>query len=299
MSSQFFIARNGKKHGPYSEEKIAKNIKAGKLLASDLVWQSGMKSWVQLSTITQFKFLFDKEKNVKKKNESEKEKFIQKIKDEEVDLKKYNFSEMLQVSRHEVARGPYPVAAIIYGLQQGTVLETDYVWANGLPNWVMIKDVEVFQKCANISVGDYSSINFGVLDETKNVFTEKLIKNKRRQFIGSSAKSLLLYSFIAAGFFPFLYLNCNNLFRKSITTDQIDEFFTKNLKGLTMEKVAKIIGKPDSIEKQNYGFTKWSYTFFIKDNVSGKKHSLYLTFSSNSTNKDTKCVEYTLNAAGY
>lgn len=43
--SQYWIARNGKKHGPFPEEQVRANYARGKVLPTDLVWTEGMAKW--------------------------------------------------------------------------------------------------------------------------------------------------------------------------------------------------------------------------------------------------------------
>ena len=42
---EYWIARQGEKHGPYPEEQVRKNYASGRVLPTDLVWTDGMADW--------------------------------------------------------------------------------------------------------------------------------------------------------------------------------------------------------------------------------------------------------------
>ena len=42
---EFWIAREGKKHGPYPEDQVRRNYASGRVLPTDLVWTEGMADW--------------------------------------------------------------------------------------------------------------------------------------------------------------------------------------------------------------------------------------------------------------
>lgn len=46
---QIYLARNGRKKGPYSEKQIVKGVKRGRYGAEDLAWREGLEEWVPLS----------------------------------------------------------------------------------------------------------------------------------------------------------------------------------------------------------------------------------------------------------
>jgi uncharacterized RDD family membrane protein YckC/Tfp pilus assembly major pilin PilA len=43
--SEYWVARQGEKHGPYPEEQVRKNYASGRVLPTDLVWTDGMPDW--------------------------------------------------------------------------------------------------------------------------------------------------------------------------------------------------------------------------------------------------------------
>jgi len=42
---EYWIAREGKKHGPYPEDQVRRNYASGRVLPTDLVWTEGMADW--------------------------------------------------------------------------------------------------------------------------------------------------------------------------------------------------------------------------------------------------------------
>lgn len=53
-SSNWFLARNGETHGPYSEDTIRSYIASGNVTATDQLCQEGSSSWLTASSIPQF-----------------------------------------------------------------------------------------------------------------------------------------------------------------------------------------------------------------------------------------------------
>lgn len=48
---EYWIARQGEKHGPYPEEQVRKNYASGRVLPTDLVWTDGMPDWKAASQV--------------------------------------------------------------------------------------------------------------------------------------------------------------------------------------------------------------------------------------------------------
>jgi len=49
--ADYWIARQGTKHGPFPEEQVRKNYASGRVLATDLVWTDGMADWKAASQV--------------------------------------------------------------------------------------------------------------------------------------------------------------------------------------------------------------------------------------------------------
>jgi uncharacterized RDD family membrane protein YckC/Tfp pilus assembly major pilin PilA len=49
--SDYWVARQGEKHGPYPEEQVRKNYASGRVLPTDLVWTDGMADWKAASQV--------------------------------------------------------------------------------------------------------------------------------------------------------------------------------------------------------------------------------------------------------
>lgn len=52
MSSQWYVARNQQKSGPFSSEQLKQFVAAGQLVATDQVWKEGMAAWVPAAKLT-------------------------------------------------------------------------------------------------------------------------------------------------------------------------------------------------------------------------------------------------------
>jgi hypothetical protein len=53
MASEWFYARDGQKHGPYSSPQLRAMAQAGDLLRTDLIWREGMADWRAAGETTQ------------------------------------------------------------------------------------------------------------------------------------------------------------------------------------------------------------------------------------------------------
>ena len=52
MASQWYVARDKKKSGPFSSDQLNQLASAGRLLPTDRVWKEGMTSWVLASKVS-------------------------------------------------------------------------------------------------------------------------------------------------------------------------------------------------------------------------------------------------------
>jgi uncharacterized RDD family membrane protein YckC/Tfp pilus assembly major pilin PilA len=48
---EYWIARQGNKHGPFPEDQVRRNYASGRVLATDLVWTEGMADWKAASQV--------------------------------------------------------------------------------------------------------------------------------------------------------------------------------------------------------------------------------------------------------
>jgi hypothetical protein len=53
MASEWFYARDGQKHGPYSSPQLRAMAQSGELLRTDLIWKNGMAEWRPAGETTQ------------------------------------------------------------------------------------------------------------------------------------------------------------------------------------------------------------------------------------------------------
>jgi hypothetical protein len=53
MASEWFYARDGQKHGPYSSPQLRAMAQSGELLRTDLIWKNGMADWRPAGETTQ------------------------------------------------------------------------------------------------------------------------------------------------------------------------------------------------------------------------------------------------------
>ena len=51
QANQWYLTRDGKQHGPFSDADLANFAALGQLQASDLVWREGLSSWRAALTI--------------------------------------------------------------------------------------------------------------------------------------------------------------------------------------------------------------------------------------------------------
>ena len=54
VSTNWYLARNGETHGPYSEEQMRSFIQTGNVSQSDQICQEGSTQWLTLGSVPQF-----------------------------------------------------------------------------------------------------------------------------------------------------------------------------------------------------------------------------------------------------
>jgi uncharacterized protein DUF4339 len=51
ITNQWYVSRDGKQHGPFSDADLAKFSRLGQLQANDLLWREGLPDWRPATTI--------------------------------------------------------------------------------------------------------------------------------------------------------------------------------------------------------------------------------------------------------
>ncbi|MBT3279704.1 MAG: DUF4339 domain-containing protein [Phycisphaerales bacterium] len=54
--TEWVIAKNGEKHGPFTTEQLKELAATGKLLSTDMVWRDGLEGWAKASMLKGLEF---------------------------------------------------------------------------------------------------------------------------------------------------------------------------------------------------------------------------------------------------
>lgn len=184
MKNGYFLSKNEKQIGPFTEDQILEKIKTKEVSWMDYIFDESKKDWILLMEHKKFNTHFTESILKKAKADPVKAATEQK---EQVAEKEPVDAKAWYVLKDNNNYGPFSLAEIIQMLQAKILFEFDYVWQTKFDGWKRVAEVSEFSseniqkliKSGNPEVSDYFfrrrnvRINYGcslVVHDNKKIY---------------------------------------------------------------------------------------------------------------------------------
>lgn len=147
-SNQHHISRNGDTYGPWTVEVIAEKLAKGEIAITDFAWDDGATEWVSLLEFTELKnYLQTRKPSAPPKVVPAAETKSTEAKGKPVVVaSSMSEDDAIQwyVTRGQQKFGPFNYFGVVKALQDKSIFEFDYIWKEGMTNWVRLAEHEKF-----------------------------------------------------------------------------------------------------------------------------------------------------------
>lgn len=184
MKNNYFLSKNEKQIGPFTEEQILEKIKTKEVSWMDYIFDETKKDWILLMEHKKFNSYFTESILKKAKSDPVKNSVNKK---EPTALKDSVDPKAWYVLKDNNNYGPFSIAEIIQMLQAKILFEFDYVWQSKFEGWKRVAEVPDFSseniqkllKSGNPEVSDYFfrrrnvRVNYGcslVVHDNKQIY---------------------------------------------------------------------------------------------------------------------------------
>lgn len=190
MKNSYFLSKNEKQIGPFTEEQILEKIKTKEVSWMDYIFDESKKDWILLMEHKKFNTYFTE--SILKKAKTDPVKDASEKKDQS-QAKDSTEAKAWYVLKDNNNYGPFSLAEIIQMLQAKILFEFDYVWQTKFDGWKRVAEVADFSseniqkliKSGNPEVSDYFfrrrnvRINYGcslVVHDNKQIYKGRSIE---------------------------------------------------------------------------------------------------------------------------
>lgn len=184
MKNNYFLSKNEKQIGPFTEEQILEKIKTKEVSWMDYIFDEIKKDWILLMEHKKFNSYFTDSILKKAKSDPAKTTIGKKASVADKDL---GDSKAWYVLKDNNNYGPFSIAEIIQMLQAKILFEFDYVWQAKFDGWKRVAEVSDFSseniqkllKSGNPEVSDFFfrrrnvRVNYGcslVIHDNKQIY---------------------------------------------------------------------------------------------------------------------------------
>ncbi len=166
-SNQHHISRNGDTYGPWTVEVIAEKLAKGEIAITDFAWDDVATEWVSLLEFGELKTFLQTRRpaappKVLPVTASPLSEVAQPAASSIVVASSMSDDDAIQwyVTRGPQKFGPFNYFGVVKALQDKSIFEFDYIWKEGMTNWVRLAEHDKFN-------GDNIRMLLATLEEKK------------------------------------------------------------------------------------------------------------------------------------
>ena len=149
--NQHHISRNGDTYGPWTVEVIAEKLAKGEIAITDFAWDDVATDWVSLLEFSDLKTYLQSRKPAAPPKVIPFTQLAEKVAAPSPVTSKVVAASMSEddaiqwyVTRGQQKFGPFNYFGVVKALQDKSIFEFDYIWKEGMPNWVRLAEHEKF-----------------------------------------------------------------------------------------------------------------------------------------------------------